>query len=140
MLVGYMADRPNKRVRHTRREGGVDIKEIVRVLSDDLGDGRADQTVRFGLDGVLYEIDLSDENANMLRRVLAPYLLAGRRVGKAGRPACRSLSRQNENRRIREWLNENGYQVGWNGRIPASLVEMYRQAHDLPATVPLHLP
>jgi len=42
---------------------------------------RAAQTVQFGLDGVTYEIDLSDDNAAALRDELARYIGAGRRVG-----------------------------------------------------------
>ena len=37
------------------------------ILEDDLDGGPADETVRFGLDGGQYEIDLSNANAARLR-------------------------------------------------------------------------
>lgn len=38
------------------------------------------ETVVFSLDGKSYEIDLTARNANLLRRVLRPYIDAGRPV------------------------------------------------------------
>ena len=37
------------------------------ILEDDIDGGPADETVTFGLDGVTYEIDLSEKNASALR-------------------------------------------------------------------------
>ncbi|HEX4725029.1 MAG TPA: Lsr2 family protein [Pseudonocardiaceae bacterium] len=55
--------------------------KTVVELFDDLDGGRADETVRFELDGVEYEIDLSTANAAALRDTLAVY------IGHAHRPA-----------------------------------------------------
>ena len=52
----------------------------VQVL-DDLSGEPAQEQVRFGLDGVDYDIDLSDENADSLREILARYVESGRRTG-----------------------------------------------------------
>ncbi|WP_085510383.1 histone-like nucleoid-structuring protein Lsr2 [Plantibacter flavus] len=38
------------------------------------------ETVRFGIDGRNYEIDLTDENASAFRRSLSTYVGAARRV------------------------------------------------------------
>ena len=38
-------------------------KQIIHKLVDDLDGGDADETVKFALDGVQYEIDLSKANA-----------------------------------------------------------------------------
>lgn len=46
------------------------------ILEDDLDGGPADETVRFGLDGRHYEIDLSTDNAAKLRDALAGPRLA----------------------------------------------------------------
>jgi hypothetical protein len=43
-------------------------QKITVVLEDDLDGGPADQTVRFGLDGAEYEIDLSISNATAFVR------------------------------------------------------------------------
>ena len=45
----------------------------------DLGPGSG-ETIRFGVDGRAYEIDLSDDNAAAFREVLRPYTDAGRRI------------------------------------------------------------
>jgi hypothetical protein len=59
-----------------------------RVLTrvDDLDGGPDAHTVRFGLDGEACEIDLTDAHAQQFRDVLAPYISAGRRLAKSGRP------------------------------------------------------
>ncbi|BBX48980.1 hypothetical protein MPOR_00060 [Mycolicibacterium poriferae] len=65
-------------------------KKVTVTLVDDFdGEGAADETVEFGLDGVSYEIDLSAKNAAKLRNELKPWLEAGRRVG--GRRRGRSV-------------------------------------------------
>jgi hypothetical protein len=45
----------------------------------------ADDTVRFGLDGTDYEIDLSAKHAQALRDALARYVYAARRAGGSAR-------------------------------------------------------
>ena len=59
-------------------------KQIIHKLVDDIDGGDADETVKFSLDGVQYEIDLSKKNAGKLRDLFAPYLEAGSRVGRGG--------------------------------------------------------
>ena len=57
-------------------------KKVTVTLVDDFdGEGAADETVEFGLDGVTYEIDLSAKNATKLRNDLKQWVEAGRRVG-----------------------------------------------------------
>ena len=66
-------------------------KKVTVTLVDDFdGEGAADETVEFGLDGVTYEIDLSSKNATKLRNDLKQWVEAGRRVG--GRRRGRSSS------------------------------------------------
>src|SRR3954453_11594086 len=54
------------------------------VLVDDIDGSDAAETVTFGLDGVQYEIDLSDGHADELRAALALYIGHGRRAGGRG--------------------------------------------------------
>ena len=57
-------------------------KKVTVTLVDDFdGDGPADETVEFSIDGVAYEIDLSARNAKKLREDLKQWIEAGRRVG-----------------------------------------------------------
>lgn len=48
--------------------------KTVVELFDDLDGGRADETVKFAMDGVEYEIDLSSTNAAALRGVFTDYI------------------------------------------------------------------
>ncbi|MBF4568764.1 Lsr2 family protein [Plantibacter sp. VKM Ac-2880] len=59
-------------------------KRTIITLIDDL-DGTdippgTGETVRFGVDGRSYEIDLGDDNAAALRAALQPYAQVGRRL------------------------------------------------------------
>ncbi|MEH0820059.1 MULTISPECIES: histone-like nucleoid-structuring protein Lsr2 [unclassified Micromonospora] len=111
-------------------------RKVITVLTDDLDGGKADRTVEFSLDGVAYTIDLSDENAGVLRKALDPYIGAGRRMGRgnveAGRPARRparagvSGMDREQNRAIREWATKNGYEISERGRIPVNVVEAWK--------------
>ena len=58
------------------------------VLEDDVDGGPADETVKFGLDGVTYEIDLSKDNAEKLRDVLASWIGLVVVRAAAGRVRC----------------------------------------------------
>jgi hypothetical protein len=99
------------------------------ILVDDLDAGSADETVRFGLDGTQYEIDLSKDNAKNLRAALKPYVDAGRKVGgRTGRPRAAGAARSNEAAQIREWARNNGYTVSERGRVNSEIIEAYRAA------------
>ncbi len=47
-------------------------QRVTVELEDDLDGGPADETLRFGLGGSEYEIDLSKKNASRFRRQIAP--------------------------------------------------------------------
>ena len=109
-------------------------QQVLVQLVDDL-DGTASSdvsTVSFSLDGVTYEIDLSETNAERLRGSLAQYVESARRVG--GRIKRGTKSAQNgsgsspEAGLIRAWANENGYGLSGRGRIPSHVVAAYKEA------------
>lgn len=54
-------------------------------LIDDLDGSDADLTCTFGLDGVTYEIELTEANYQRLQDTFAPYVDAGRRAPAARR-------------------------------------------------------
>ncbi|WP_345803345.1 Lsr2 family protein [Microbacterium sp. AZCO] len=120
-------------------------RRIVHQLVDDL-DGSVlevgtGETVLFSLDGIAYEIDLSDENAAAIRAAFAPYVDAARSVSSsraASRSQGSSSSQGGRKRRrtgqqdygpVREWAKSNGYTVSERGRVPASVLEAYEAAH-----------
>ena len=104
-------------------------QKVKIILVDDLDGGSADETVRFGLDGSQYEIDLSNDNAKNLRAALKQYVDAGRKTGgRTGRPRGTGASRSNEAAQIREWARSNGYAVSERGRVSSGIIEAYRAA------------
>ena len=60
-------------------------QKIQTLFIDDLDGSAAEGTIRFGLDGTDYEIDLNAEHAQALRDVLARYAGAARRANGAAR-------------------------------------------------------
>jgi len=46
-------------------------ERTIHILVDDIDGGEADETVRFAVDGVQHEIDLSKKNATKMRDALA---------------------------------------------------------------------
>jgi chorismate mutase len=108
-------------------------QKVKIILIDDIDGGEADETVRFGLDGVQYEIDLSEAHALELRTALAEYVGAARRStgqSKQQRSSAPAASRNQEASQIREWAKENGYNVSSRGRVNSEIVEAYRAAQS----------
>jgi hypothetical protein len=107
---------------------------LVQLVDDLDGTSSPDiSTVQFGLDGVNYEIDLTDTNADTLRQVFEDYVGAARRTGGRVKRGTRTngsgaTSGSGEAGQIRTWANENGYELSNRGRIPAHVVEAYKQA------------
>jgi hypothetical protein len=118
-----------------RRENAM-AQKVKIILVDDLDGGSADETVRFGIDGASYEIDLSNENASKLRDSLKEYVSAARKSSSRGQqqPRARATagggsSRNSESAKIRQWARDNGYSVNSRGRIQAEIQEAYRKAN-----------
>lgn len=108
-------------------------REIV-VLEDDLEGGKADETVKFALDGVQYEIDLSEKNAKKLRDAVATYVGRARKVTRGGvvvggRAAARArgsaAADREQNKAIRAWAKRKGKNISDRGRIPQEIVDEY---------------
>ncbi|GAB3536839.1 Lsr2 family protein [Arthrobacter tecti] len=102
-------------------------QKVKIILIDDLDGGEADETVRFGLDGVQYEMDLSSAHAKDLRDALAPYVSAARRESQS-KPRQSAPARNQEAAQIREWAKSNGYNVSSRGRVNSEIIEAYRAA------------
>ena len=112
------------------------------TLVDDLDGSEAADTVAFALDGVAYEIDLNEENAEKLRDALAGYVAGARRadgarrvgrakVAKAAKPArgSRTAPDREQTAAIREWARANGYEVSERGRLSANVLAAFEAAH-----------
>jgi hypothetical protein len=104
-------------------------QKITVALEDDLDGGPADETVRFGLGGSEYEIDLSTKNAAAFRRQLAPFIEHARKAGRGQRRRPgRTVSSRERSADIRAWAKDQGITVSDRGRIAASVAEQYEAA------------
>jgi hypothetical protein len=110
-------------------------QKIQVLLVDDIDGGVATETVTFGIDGGSYEIDLSANNAAMLRSALADYVAHARRPNKArhipsGRPnRVPARADREQTQAIREWARKNGHKVNDRGRVPATVIDAYNSAN-----------
>jgi hypothetical protein len=103
-------------------------------LVDDLNGEEAQETVRFGVDGTEYEIDLTTENAESLRSTLSEYVDKGRKAsGRKRTPSASqapSKSKREDTQQIRQWAQDNGHKVSSRGRITQSVVDAYNAANS----------
>ena len=107
-------------------------QRIQAYFIDDLDGSEAESTVRFGLDGSEYEIDLSTAHAKELRNTLARYIQAARRSTAGGPRRARRERNAGADRpnstEVRAWAREQGIEVKDRGRIPAEVVAKFRTA------------
>lgn len=110
-------------------------QKVQVVLVDDVDGGEAVETVTFGLDGVSYEIDLSEDNASEFREAIAAWVGHARRVGGRSTSSRRRSTgtkparAESDTASVREWARQSGYQVSDRGRISAEVREAYDAAH-----------
>src|SRR5438270_14070878 len=100
-------------------------KVQVRLL-DDIDGNEAEETVRFGLDGTEYEIDLCAKHAEKLRAALAKFILASRRQARRrvtvarGRGGTATVDRP-QNAAVRGWARSKGIGVAGRRRVAAHM-------------------
>ncbi len=100
-------------------------QKIQTLFIDDLDGSEAEGTVRFGLDGAEYEIDLNAGHAQELRDALARYIAAARRAARGARRGSANGLNTTE---VREWARAQGIEVKDRGRVPAELVVKFKAA------------
>jgi hypothetical protein len=107
-------------------------QKVQTLLVDDIDGSAAEGTVRFGLDGADYEIDLNTGHAQALRDALGPYVGAARRVAGGARRPTRGGRKASANgvntTEVREWAKAQGIEVKDRGRVPAELVVKFKAA------------
>ena len=111
----------------------------VITMIDDLDGTTGDEvtTVSFGIDNDRYEIELSPENLAALEEVFAPYIAAGRIKSRrrtpqdvpvrSQKPTTNSerARQRKQNKRIRTWARQQGWDLGNRGRIPEEVMAAY---------------
>lgn len=113
------------------------------VIIDDITGEAGASTRRLRVDGVEYDIDLTDETFEQLQKTLRPYLEKARVVpmskrGKAtegrGTPVRQKQELPAASATIRAWAAANGIDCPKRGRIPASVVERYTASMEVSFT------
>ncbi|MFD1505429.1 Lsr2 family protein [Georgenia yuyongxinii] len=107
-------------------------QKVQVTLVDDIDGSPADETVTFALDGISYEIDLTERHASALRESFAEWVGHARRSGGRKISAKRSTGGRSDAAdagKVREWARQQGYEVSERGRISAEIREAYDKAH-----------
>ena len=112
---------------------------VTRTFMVDDIDGSQDDvsTVQIALDSVSYEIDLSADNAALLREKLARFVDNGKKVTTHPRGRKQTSRRvvtsapvgREQAQAVRDWARNNGYTVSERGRIPKNVQEAFENAH-----------
>lgn len=117
------------------------MKEVIVRIRDDIDGSEGAETIEFGIRGVSYEIDLSAANVELFDKSLAQFVEVARRVvserapAKAARQTRQTrqtpVSNQvkDKRREIRDWANDNGFQVDARGMIAQAVIEAYEAAN-----------
>lgn len=110
--------------------------KTITHITDDLDGSSEAETVKFGLWGATYEIDLSEDNQKKLEAALEPFLNVARK--SAGGSARRASSPRStgssaggadyDAKAVRAWASANGVSVPARGRIPKTVLEQYQSA------------
>jgi hypothetical protein len=112
-------------------------QKVTVQLVDDLDGSQSNDisTVTFGLDGATYEIDLTEANADNLRKAVEEFATHARRTGgrlkrgtASAAPGGSATASREQAQAVREWARRNGHEVSNRGRIPASLTEAFEAA------------
>jgi len=106
-------------------------KRTTVVIHDDLDQSEGASTIKFGLDGKEYEIDLSEKHEKELRDALKKFLDAATKVGSASSaPQRRKYGTgpaRKDTSHIRKWLREEGIDISDRGRIPIDLMQQWQK-------------
>lgn len=113
-------------------------QKTVTTLTDDLNpELEATETIAFGLDGTMYEIDLNDEHSSQMREAFTPFVAVARKSG--GQAGARRTSGAASRRvrvtddgpdpgAVRAWAKEHDIEVSERGRIKGSVVAQFLEA------------
>ncbi|HMH93716.1 MAG TPA: Lsr2 family protein [Streptosporangiaceae bacterium] len=107
-------------------------QRMLVIFEDDLDGSEAEGTVTFALNGIDYELDLSEKNREKLLKAFEPYVSGGRKVST--RTSSRSSRgggspKKHDQSAVREWARGEGMQISGRGRIPADILAKYEAAH-----------
>ena len=102
-------------------------QKVQTLYVDDIDGSEAAGTVRFGLDGADYEIDLSADHTDELRTALRTHIDHARKVAGTSRraPRRRRAGSTIDTTAVRTWGREQGIDIKDRGLVPADIVAKY---------------
>jgi hypothetical protein len=89
------------------------------------------ETVRVGLDGITYELEICERHGDKLRQATAAYTASARKVragsvrSEPGKPRSRTSLSLIQNKKIRQWCRDHGIPVSEKGRISVAALARY---------------
>ena len=87
-------------------------------------------TRAFSLDGRDYEIDLCEKHSQKFDEAVKRFADKARKVStRMPRPKRRTAAHRQRSADIRAWARDRGIKVNERGRIPATVVQQYEEAH-----------
>lgn len=129
------------------------LVQYIEVTDDFDRELPAEETVEVAIDGTVYEVDLSSVRAKELREFLAPYQevahdhwkVPPRQTKKRKSPVAQvvtevpkpqemgvyqtKMTDKAARAAIREWANENGWEVATTGKIAVEALEAFIEAN-----------
>jgi hypothetical protein len=109
-------------------------KTTVQLVDDITGEAITDgkgRTIQFAVEGVQYEIDLADKQADKFAQALDTYVTHARKIGgrRSAAPSRGSKSsRDYDPKAVRAWAQSNNVELPARGRIPAEVIQRYRDS------------
>ncbi len=107
------------------------VQLVDDITGETIEDGKG-RTIAFAVDGVQYEIDLAEKQADKFAKALDPYVTHARKI--SGRRAATTPSRGGKASRdydpkaVRAWAQSNNVELPPRGRIPADIIEKYKSS------------
>ena len=126
------------------------LVQYIEITDDFDRESPADETVVIALDGVVYELDLTDPKAKEIREFLHPFMqvahdqwkmpprpgkkrksLMAQGVTETPKPVDTSTKMRDKEARdtIRQWANANGRELSKTGKIPVEVLRAFQSAN-----------
>lgn len=124
----------------------------IQIIDDDLDPSvEADGKIKFGVEGVWYEIDLSEKHQAEFHKAIKKYVDAARRSSGGKQVAAKKTTKKtaakpdepaagvgangenttgHSNREIRDWARSAGIEVPTRGRLPVDVISQFAEAHQ----------
>ena len=111
-------------LRQLRQDG----HEMVVGMMDETDGSQADEIVHFGLDGAEFELNLSKAHAEKLRRVLEPYIKAGRKTGSMRNG--RAATNKDQAEPVLDGAKQHSMKVSDSGQVQRQIIGLNRRVND----------